>query len=152
MKKVILTAASLFVLTTAFAQEPVPTTKQHGNGMAHPKKGEEMKKQTVEQRAQKTVDKLNEVVGLTEDQKTKIYEFALTRAKSTDSVREKYKGQKDKKELAQDEIKVIRSNFRKDAKSILSAEQLEKLKKEAKARQAVERSGPEAHDALDTKD
>lgn len=155
MKKVILAAAALFVLsTTVFAQEAQPTKKQNGKGAAHPKKEQGMQKQTPEQRAQKSVDQLDKAVTLTAEQKPKIYELALTRAKSVDAIREKYKGQKEMHKEMGAEIQEVRKTFRKEAKGVLTPEQLEKAKSVAKENKANKgkKGAEEAHDALDTQD
>jgi DNA-directed RNA polymerase subunit F len=69
-------------------------------------------KLTPEQRAQKSVDELNKIVGLSEEQKKKVYELALNRAKSVDAVIEKYMGQQDKKkEVAKQEIYQIKKQY-----------------------------------------
>ena len=123
MKKVILMAACLFTLTTVIKAQEASTTKVTAGG-----KGKHDKKLTPEQRAQKSVDQLNIVVTLTEDQKPKVYDLALTRAKNVDVVREKYKGQPDKKEIAKTEIKAIHQTYRQGVKAILTPEQLAKEK------------------------
>lgn len=146
MKKVILMAACVFALNTINAQEPTPVAKQKTKTAAG--KQQAVKNATPEQHAQKTVDKLTQAVGLSEDQKTKIYELALTRSKEVQAVREKYKGQADKKETAQAEMETIRKTFRKSAKSVLTAEQLEKLK----AGKADKNKAAKTESALDDQD
>lgn len=144
MKKVILMTACLFALTTVIkAQEASTTTVTAGSKARHEKKS------TPEQRAQKSVDQLNAVVTLTEDQKPKVYDLALTRAKNVDVVREKYKGQPDKKELAKTEIKAIHQTYRQGIKAILTPEQLakEKAHKAAKGN-----TGKGATEEVDTAD
>lgn len=141
MKKVILMAVCLFSLTTVLnAQQP--TT------IAHPQNpdqhGKALKKDiTPEQRAQKSVDELNSTVVLTEDQKPKVYALALTRAKDIDAVKEKYKGQEDKKQTADAEIKVIRKTFHEGVKALLTPDQMAKLKasKEEKNKQGAKKEG-----------
>lgn len=94
---------------------------------------EKKQRLTAEQRAQRSVDGLDKIVGLMNEQKTKIYELALNRSKLVDAVIEKYKGQADKKEQAKSEIHQIRVKYRQKVKSLLSPEQIEKLKKHHKA-------------------
>lgn len=83
---------------------------------------------TAEQRAQKSVDELDAIVGLSPDQKNKVYSLALNRAQSVDAIRQKYKGQQANKEQEKAEIKEIRKKYRQEIKSILTPQQLEKLK------------------------
>lgn len=131
MKKIVLMMAIAVGLTTAVnAQEVIKekdakTNRQVKDGKAKPQV------KTPEERAQKSVDQLNKAVGLTDDQKTKIYDLALNRAKQVDAVREKYKGQQGNKETAKGEIATIKKDYRKAVKSILSPEQVEKLKAKA---------------------
>ena len=71
-----------------------------------------VKKETAEQRAQRIVDRLDSEVTLAADQKTKVYDLALTRTKNADAIREKYKGQADKKEVAKAELTEVRQSFK----------------------------------------
>lgn len=147
MKKVILMAVCLFTITTVMnAQQP--TT------IAHPQNPDQNAKalkngSTPEQRAQKNVDQLNSSLTLTEEQKPKIYDLALTRAKNIDAVKEKYKGQEDKKETAKAEIQVIRKTYRQGVKALLTPEQLAKVKA---AKEAKEKKEGDNHDPLEGKD
>ena len=157
MKKIILIAGCLFAFNAFNAQEEPSTKTIHGKGEhnAEAKHPEKREKQTAEQRAQKTVNKINEVVSLTEAQKPKMYDFALTRAKGMEAVREKYKGQPDKKEALQAEITEIRKAFRVNAKAILTPEQLEKAKTTSenhKAEKAEKNKGTATDAVLDGKD
>ncbi|GIV26349.1 MAG: hypothetical protein KatS3mg027_0163 [Bacteroidia bacterium] len=130
MKKLMCVIASGFVMavnaqtTPNVAEKPQPLP---------PKKMEKRKVPPAEERAQKSVDELDKIVGLTADQKTKVYNLALNRAKSVDAVFEKYKGQPDKKEQAKMEIHQIRKNYRMEVKNILTPEQIEKIKQHHKA-------------------
>lgn len=122
MKKVILLAACLLTITIASNAQETKTTTE-------PKQAIKQEKQrTPEQHAQKSVNQLNANVTLTEDQKPKIYDLALTRAKDMEVVREKYKGQEDKKETMKAEISIIRKAYRQGLKTILTSEQLAKEK------------------------
>lgn len=157
MKKIILIAGCLFAFNAINAQDEPSTKKINDKGEQHAEAKHHVKKekQTVEQHAQKAVDKINEVVSLTEAQKPKIYELALTRAKGIEAVREKYKGQPDKKEVAQAEITEIRKAFRTNAKAILTPEQLEKARaasKNHKAEKANKNRGTATDAILDDKD
>jgi len=95
-------------------------------------------KLTPEERAQKSVDQLDKIVGLNPDQKNKICNLALERSKSVDAVLQKYKGQPDKKEIAKQEIHQIRQKYRQKVKNILTPEQLEKLKQHHKAKHSYD--------------
>ena len=144
MKKVILMAVCLFTLTTVINAQGKSTAPLPENS-----KGKAQKKLTPEQRAQKSVDELNAVVTLTEDQKPKVYDLALTRAKDVDAVREKYKGQPDKKELAKTEIKAIHQTYRQGIKTILTPEQLAKEKAHKAAKGNTGKGATEEVDTVD---
>lgn len=140
MKKVILMAVCLLTITSVMnAQQP--TT------IAHPQNPDQnakaLKKGTPEQRAQKSVDELNSTVVLNEDQKPKVYALALIRTKDIDAVKEKYKGQEDKKQTADAEIKVIRKTFHEGVKALLTPDQMAKFKasKEEKNKQGANKEG-----------
>jgi len=133
MKKLILvitTASSALLFTNATNAQNAPNVAQSDKPMRQNKKA----KLTPEERAQKSVDQLDKIVGLNPDQKNKIYNLALERSKSVDAVLQKYKGQPDKKEIAKQEIHQIRQKYRQDVKNILTPEQLEKLKQHHKAK------------------
>lgn len=107
-------------------------------------------KLSPEQRAQKSVDELDKIVGLSSDQKNKVYNLALERAKAVDAVFEKYKGQPDKKELAKQEVHEIRKKYRQGVKNILTPEQIEKLKQHHKANHS--QSSKNSEDIIPDKD
>ena len=145
-------AACLFAFNAINAQEPVPTAPKGNEKQTVTGKKQGVKKETAEQRAQRIVDRLDSEVTLAADQKTKVYDLALTRTKNADAIREKYKGQADKKEVAKAELTEVRQSFRKEVKAILTPEQLEKLKAKAKANKA-QKNKAAATDALtDDKD
>ncbi|MBK6835867.1 MAG: hypothetical protein IPG89_17010 [Bacteroidetes bacterium] len=127
MKKLLVVFALVFAGSTINAQEPVAAKK--------PVK----MKATAEQRAQKSVDNLDKTVTLTEDQKPKIYDLALTRAKKVDAIREANKGKKtpEEKEAMKKEIKAAHKEYRDGVKPILTQEQKDKLKAQAKAKKAA---------------
>ncbi len=127
MKKLLVVFALVFAGSTINAQEPVAAKK--------PVK----MKATAEQRAQKSVDNLDKTVTLTEDQKPKIYDLALTRAKKVDAIREANKGKKtpEEKEAMKKEIKAAHKEYRDGVKPILTQEQKDKLKAKAKERKAA---------------
>lgn len=131
MKKIILLAACLFTITSsAIAQEN--NAKPSKSAV---RKGEQ--KLTLEQRAQKNVDKINGEVTLSEEQKTKIFGLALERLNKIEGIKTKYKGQPDKKELVKTEIATERKTFRDQTKAILTPEQNAKLKAKHKEMKAA---------------
>jgi hypothetical protein len=134
MKKVMVLAMCLLVTSTLVtAQE---TAKKPVDTKAVTNK-EIKEKQTVEQRAQKSVEALNAEVTLTEEQKAKVLALATTRATNVDAIRAKYKGQKENKETAKNEIEAVRKEYRQGVKAILTPEQLEKLKAKHKEKKAA---------------
>jgi Spy/CpxP family protein refolding chaperone len=130
MKKVILFAACLFTLSTAVnAQE---TARK-------PKTEKAVKENlTPEQRAQRNVDNLNAVAGLSDEQKTKVKDLATTRITKADAIKAKYKGQAENKETMQNEIAAVRKEYRQSVKAILTPEQIEKLKSRKKEGKVAE--------------
>jgi Spy/CpxP family protein refolding chaperone len=130
MKKIFLMLAVTGAFALAgYAQNPKtgtakPASEGQGKGGKH---------ETPEQRAQQSVDRLDEIVSLTAEQKTQIYNLALTRAKTVDSIREKYKGQPDKKEQAKQEMQSAHKEYRQSVKKLLTPEQMKKLKEHHKA-------------------
>lgn len=130
MKKIILMTAFLAgTVMVSNAQEVIKENKAP-KAKANPAKAN-TKMKTPEERAQKSVDHLNKTVTLTDDQKTKVYDLALNRAKSVDAIKEKYKGQEGSKEAAKGEIIAVKKEYRKSVKAILTPEQIEKLKAKA---------------------
>lgn len=130
MKKLamIIISGAIMTCINVQAQTQSPNVA-NSSQQSSPKK----QKLSPEQRAQKSVDELDKIVGLTSDQKNKVYNLALERAKAVDAVFEKYKGQPDKKELAKQEVHEIRKKYRQEVKNILTPEQIEKLKQHHKA-------------------
>lgn len=118
MKKVILIAACLLSLTAANAQEKTSGGKKPLKEAHH---------QTPEQRAQKDVDRMNSEVTLTAEQKTKIYDLSLSKAKQTDEARSKQKAGDDRAALEK-ALKAVKQDYRKAVQAVLTAEQLEQLK------------------------
>ena len=130
MKKVILFAACLFTLSTAVnAQE---TARK-------PKTEKAVKENlTPEQRAQRNVDNLNAVAGLSDEQKTKVKDLATARITKADAIKAKYKGQAENKETMQNEIAAVRKEYRQSVKAILTPEQIGKLKSRKKEGKGAE--------------
>lgn len=118
MKKVLLSAAFLFTaLNYVNAQESTVKTEKTSEH-----------KMNIEQRAQKQVDDMNSVATLTDDQKVKIKEFAITKITKTEAIKAKYKNQPESAEIEKTEIEAVRKDFQKNAKALLTPEQLEKVK------------------------
>jgi Spy/CpxP family protein refolding chaperone len=90
-------------------------------------------KATPEQRAQKSVDHLDKTVTLTADQKTQVYNLALSRAQKVDGIRTKYKGQPEQRETAKKEIRAAHKEYALAVKPLLTPEQLAALKAKRKA-------------------
>lgn len=118
MKKVMLIAACLLSLTAANAQEKPSGGKRSMKEIQH---------QTPEQRAQKDVDRLNSEISLTAEQKTKIYDLSLNKAKQTDEARSKQTPGEDRAALEKT-LKTVKQDYRKAVQAVLTPEQLEKLK------------------------
>jgi periplasmic protein CpxP/Spy len=88
---------------------------------------QDKQKQTPEQRATMASDTMAARLGLSADQKSKVYELVLNREKQMDALREKYKGQ-DKKAW-ESEREAVRNEFITGLKKVLTAEQYEKWRK-----------------------
>ncbi len=138
MKNAILLAVCLLSMTTVInAQE----------GQKH-KSTEKTSKEklTAEQRAKKQVETLNTEVALTDDQKTKIYNLALTKVKKVDEIRAKYKGQPENKDASEREILTVKQEFRKNVNALLTPEQAEKAKAKHKEMKAAGKASSLDHD------
>jgi hypothetical protein len=121
MKKIILIAVSLVALTSvSIAQEA--TTK------AEAKAKREMRRKDPEQRAQKHVDRLHNMVTLTDAQKVKVLEIAKVKVKKADAIREKFKNDPEKENKMYPEMDAVKQEYHKSVKALLTAEQLKKLK------------------------
>ena len=121
MKKVILMMLVAMTTTLMHAQD----------NTAAPVKNREAK-MTPEQNAQKAVDKLNAIVGLSADQQQKVRTLALERIAKAKEVKAKYKGSENK-EAAKPELNALRKDFRQQIKAMLTPEQMAKLKAHHKA-------------------
>ena len=132
MKKILIMLTIALSFNAAFAQETIKNVQPKGKG-----KG----KQPVEARAQRSVDNLDKIVTLTPEQKTKVYDLSLARAKKHDEIREKYKGQADKKEEAKTEMKANQKEYRSAVKLLLTEEQKTALKENHKKRQEKRAEG-----------
>ncbi len=121
MKKGILMMLAAFTCTLMQAQD----------NAAAPIKSKEVK-MTPEQRAQKAVDKLNTIVSLSADQQQKTYALALDRVAKMKALKAKYKDNQDS-DVAKQERKTLRKEFKQQVKAILTPEQITKLKAHHKA-------------------
>jgi len=135
MKKLLVVLALVFAGSTINAQEATAAGKKPAKVKA-----------TAEQRAQKSVDNLDKAVILTPEQKTQVYDLALTRAKKVDSIREANKGKKtpEEREAMKKEVKAAHKEYRTAVKAILTQEQKDKLKAKAKEKRAAKggKKGP----------
>jgi Spy/CpxP family protein refolding chaperone len=118
------------------------------------KDAKKMKKEQSkpEERAQRSVDQLDKKVSLLDSQKPKIYDLALTRAKKMDEIKSKYKPKKnpDDRVPARKEIQTCRKDYREGVKQVLTQEQKEKLKANAKEKKEARKEGIEkVHDKMD---
>lgn len=121
MKKIILIAVSLVALTSVSSAQEV-TTK------AEAKAKREMRHKDPEQRAQKHVDRLNNMVTLTDAQKVKVLEIAKVKVQKADAIREKFKNDPEKENKMYLEMDAVKQEYHKSVKALLTAEQLKKLK------------------------
>ena len=121
MKKIILIAASLVALTSV-------TTAQEVTTKAEAKAKREMRHKDPEQRAQKHVDRLNNMVTLTDAQKVKVLEIAKVKVQKADAIREKFKNDPEKENKMYPEMDAVKQEYHKSVKALLTAEQLKKLK------------------------
>jgi len=121
MKKIILIAVSLVALTSVSIAQEV-TTK------AEAKAKREMRHKDPEQRAQKHVDRLNNMVTLTDAQKVKVLELATIKVQKADAIREKFKNDPEKENKMYPEMDAVKQDYHKSVKALLTAEQLKKLK------------------------
>lgn len=140
MKKLALLIAAFIFVNNISAQQD--SKKPH-------EEKEAKAKLTVEQRAQRSVDNLDKEVTLTADQKTKVYDFALARAKKTDEIIAANKG-KEKKEARETAIKANQKEYRQNVKGILTPEQIEKLKAKNKAKNPGKGKGKKAGETSPT--
>lgn len=131
MKKTLLIASALLLFSiTSHAQETKGKEKAKNtvSNEQKPHGKSEAKRKTPEERAKANTEHLNEVAGLTEEQKVKVNELALAKVQKMDAIREKYKGQPEQKETAKQEMEAVRKEFRQSVKTLLTPEQAEKVK------------------------
>ena len=121
MKKIILIAVSLVALTSMSIAQEAPTK-------AEAKAKREMRRKDPEQRAQKHVDRLHNMVTLTDAQKVKVLEIATIKVQKADAIREKFKNDPEKENKMYPEMDAVKQEYHKSVKALLTAEQLKKLK------------------------
>ena len=121
MRKLMMICSLLLCSTVFLAQAPPPPPVGHGP------KGPKGPKKSPEQIAKDQTDTLDKVVGLSADQRTKVYNAAFTRATKMHEIREKYRATKDRK-AAQAEMKPIRARFVLDVNDALTPAQRDKWK------------------------
>lgn len=113
MKRAILTVAiAVMGFTAAFAQD---TTR---------KARREMPKMTAEQRAEKATASMEKKLSLTADQKTKVYQVELDRAKKMDALRT---GNPADMKAKRGEMKASMDKSKADLDNILTPEQKTKM-------------------------
>ena len=127
-KMIVLLVAAALTVTTGFAQGK---EKPKENGKPKTEKAPK----TPEQRANDCADRMAKDLGLSADQKMKIHDLALTRAKKMDELREKYKGKEGDKQVWRDERKKARDEFHAGVKAILSPEQYAKWEEQKKKKE-----------------
>lgn len=96
---------------------------------------------TPEQKAQKQADILQKKLGLSEDQKTKVYDLNYSRITKTKALREKNKTNENK-QATREQFQKIRTDYDTGLKGILNDDQQkswEKLKADAKAKREAHR-------------
>jgi len=119
------------------------------------KNGKKMDKEqlSTDDKAQRSVNHLDKKVGLSESQKTKIYELAIIRAKKMEEIKTNYKPKQnpDDRVIARKEVKQCRKDYREGVKNILTPEQKEKLKAKAKEQKENKKEKiQKVHDKMDT--
>lgn len=135
MKKIIvLFVAAAFSITAGFAQGNDQADKQDCKDKKDRPDTEKAPK-TPEQRADACANRMEKDLGLSADQKTKVRNLALTRAKKMDELRTKYKGKEGDKQLWKDERKKVRDEFHAGVKAVLSPEQFAKWEEQKKKKE-----------------
>ena len=145
MKKLMITAVLLGSLITAGYSQVKPEKPRKEGAKSERPEGEKRQIRTAEQRAQMSTDALDKKLGLTADQKAKVYAVNLERAqqmeKSLKTEREYRAGQMDKN-------KSVREASDKKLSKILTEEQrkfYENMKKQSVDRMKARRSAGPHH-------
>ncbi|MDF2456383.1 MAG: hypothetical protein K0R51_2376 [Cytophagaceae bacterium] len=126
-------------------QQPQPTPEYPMQKNAEPGSQSQEKKEplTPEQKAQKQTDHLQKKLGLTEEQKLKVYDLNLARINQTQAAREKNKTATDKDRQAKKaEFQKIRTDYDAGLNGILNVDQQKiwtQLKADAKTKRDARR-------------
>ena len=115
MKKIVLSALTIATLQFAQAQQGQTATEQAP--------AEQRQAPTPEQMATRQSTHLQKVLGLSEEQKQKVYQAALTRSSAIQQLRSKDGG--NRRELHAD-AKPVKEQFVKDVNATLTPEQQQK--------------------------
>jgi Spy/CpxP family protein refolding chaperone len=143
MKKLILLTVCVLTISTTLSAQASSEKSMNQTSTRE--------KMTVEQRAQKNVDELNTAATLSDDQKLKIKDFAVARITKVDAIKAKYKGQTEHNETMNKEISAVRKQYRENVKTVLTPEQLEKVKAKNKASKS-EKNTNSPETPIDSKD
>lgn len=149
MKKTLLFTLSLATINFSIAQE-APGHPKNDPKPPHHKEMHDKKGKTPEERATSEANKLENLLTLTPDQKTKVYDASLKKHQKIKAAKESHKNDADKKALGQ-EIKASRDAYKTELDTILTPEQQAKLKQhhdEMKAKHDAKKAEMKAkHDA-----
>ncbi len=104
MKKIILSLVAAVFAVSSFAADTAKVKK------------------TPEQVAAKRADKLKTELGLTDEQRSKVYNAVLEKINKTKEIKQRYKDSSNRKGRDK-EIKAVKANFETTMNSILSPEQ-----------------------------
>ena len=134
MKKIILSALAIAALQLAQAQQQAPAATEQAPAT-------QRQAPTPEQMATRQSTHLQKILGLSEEQKQKVYQAALTRTTSMQQLRGKDAG--NRKELHAD-AKPVKQQFVTDVNAVLTPEQQQKWEQyrlQQKQRQEQRRQG-----------
>ncbi len=107
MKKIILSLAAMVMAVGAFAHDSAKIRK------------------SPQEMANKKADKLKTELGLTDEQRGKVYTAVYDKISKMQAIKEKYKDNKDKK-AKHAEMKTVQDNFDSSMKTILTTDQYTK--------------------------
>ena len=134
MKKSMLLLAFATMIGTGAANaqaDPQPAKAQHhGGGKGQGKAQEKGNKPTPEEQAGRQAAHMQKKLGLSDDQKAKVQEYALTRIKANEDARQKAresKSEADRKAYGQ-QMKANKETFENNVNSVLTPEQQTKWK------------------------
>jgi Spy/CpxP family protein refolding chaperone len=133
--KRLLIAFSILASASAFAQQPAAPDKPA------PTPGvSEHRKHSPEERATRQSARMEKSLGLTSEQKTKVYNLALSRAKKTDEIKAAEEAERIKNKP---QLKAVQTAFEASMKDILTPEQFIKWKEQQPRRgQHNDKKGP----------